>query len=194
MKNLFILVLCSVFLLMIACTSFKPAAQSERQIETDSTPNNPKEIKSANQSSQTNAVGEQNAETGEIISCAPERLYRGESVEIVFTKKHGGKMMIFREPRENFFFIDSTEQGSSPRLTEGEIENSERLTLNTETTRKTNYAKADASGNYTIVERVFNKTGWYRIVIGREALDVEFESMPVTGMCRIYYVNRKRPK
>ena len=138
---------------------------------------------------------EDSEEGNEIKNCTPKKLYRGDTFEIIFAKKHGGKMLVYREPRENFYFLDTLspdEEGGFPKLTEAEIEKSLSLQLNTETTRKTNFRKTDSSDNY-VVDRVFNKTGWYRVVIGHQSLDVNFIDMPVTGSCRVYYINKKRP-
>ena len=141
------------------------------------------------------AHNEDSEEGNEIKNCTPKKLYRGDTFEIIFAKKHGGKMLVYREPRENFYFLDTLspdEEGGFPKLTEAEIEKSLSLQLNTETTRKTNFRKTDSSDNY-VVDRVFNKTGWYRVVIGHQSLDVNFIDMPVTGSCRVYYINKKRP-
>lgn len=196
MKNLLSLTLFLSFFVILSggCASSPSVAQSERQPKVEPNANTPSNLHSTGNSNLTNTSDTQNAEEGEIINCTPQKLYRGETVEIIFAQQHGGKMAVYREPRESFFFLNSNEDGSSPILTEAEIEKSAKLELNTETTRKINYAKADSSGSYTKIDRVFNKTGWYRIIVGREPLDVEFESIPVTGMCRIYYVNKKRPK
>lgn len=142
---------------------------------------------------QSNTVDD-NAENGnEIKTCTPKKLYRGDTLSIVFAEKHGGKMLIYREPRENFYFLDSDADGSFPKLTEAEIEKLSSLELSTETTLQTNFRKTDSSGNY-VIDRVFNETGWYQINIGHQALDVDFVDMPVTGACRVYYVNKKRPQ
>lgn len=142
----------------------------------------------------TNNLNNNYEEGNEITNCSPEKIYRGEILSISFRKPHGGKMLIYREPRENFYFINTNETGSSPILTEELLENSSNLELDTENTRKKNYRKTNSSGEYTIIDRVFNKTGWYWIIIGHEPLDVDFLDMPVTGSCRFYYVNKKRPQ
>lgn len=149
---------------------------------------------SAAQKTNTNQldITDNNLQGGnEIKSCTPEKLYRGDTLNILFAENHGGKMLIYREPRENFYFLDTGEDGTFPKLTEAEIKKLSSLELNTESTLQTNFRKTDSSGNY-VIDRVFNKTGWYQVNIGHQALDVDFIDMPVTGSCRVYYVNKKR--
>lgn len=130
----------------------------------------------------------------EITDCSPKKIYRGETLTISFSTNHGGHLAIYPETKKSFYFIESENlEGENPQITETELKKLSSLELNTETTRKTNFNKVDKKENF-LVERVFNKTGWYRIVVAHEGLDVDFIDMPVTGSCRIYYIDALKKK
>lgn len=143
----------------------------------------------------SNKVADENEDVGnEITECSPQKIYRGETLKISFRENHGGHFAIYPENREKFYFIESENMdGENPQITETELKKLQQIELNTETTSKTDFNKTDSAENY-VIAKVFDKTGWYRVIIGHQGLDVDFIDMPVTGSCRVYYVNKKRPR
>ncbi len=141
---------------------------------------------------QTNAdYNNESKEGNEIKACSPQKIYQGETLMISFRKPHGQNFAIFNEKTRDFYFLTENDRYYFPYVRYDEFKEYLSLELDVSKVRN-NSEKLDSEGYY-LSKPYFTKTGWYRVIIGHQALDVDFEDMPVTGSCRIYYVNKKRP-
>lgn len=104
-----------------------------------------------------------------------------------FNKPHGGYLAILRKKGNVWFFLYSREKDKTPSWNIDELKSLSKIEFNTETARNyATYKKFDR-----VNERIFKKTGWYRVMVSHE--DFGQDDPPWTGMCEIYYVNKKRP-
>jgi len=152
---------------------------------------NAKQVGNAN-SNQINAIVDDSETENEITACSPEKIYRGETFKVSFKESHGKNFAIYNEKTREFYFLTANNRYYFPFIAPDEFEKLSFIELDTLKVRN-NSEKLDSEGYY-IPKPYFTKTGWYEVIIGHQALDVDFEDMPVTGSCRIYYVNEKRPK
>ncbi len=143
-------------------------------------------------SNQINAIDDENSEEGnEIINCSPEKIYRSETLKISFKKSHGHNFAIYNEKTRDFYFLTANDRYYFPFISPDDFEKLTDIEFDTQKVRGAS-EELDSEG-YNKSKPYFTKTGWYRVIIGHQALDVDFEDMPVTGSCRIYFVNKKRP-
>lgn len=126
----------------------------------------------------------------EITECVPQKVYRGETLKISFKKSHGKNLAIYNERTRDFYFLTENAPYYFPQMLPDEFEKHTFIELNTQKVRSAS-DKIGADG-YNKSKPYFDRTGWYRVIIGHQGLDVDFIDMPVTGSCRIYYVNKKR--
>lgn len=153
----------------------------------------------ANAKSKGNVVSDEantavvDSENGnEITDCLPQKVYRGETFRVSFKKPHGQNFAIYNEKTRDFYFLTANGQDYFPFISPDEFEKRAYINLDTLAVRNPS-EELDSDGDNKS-KPYFTKTGWYRVIIGHQALDVDFIDMPVTGSCRIYYVNKKRPK
>ncbi len=147
-------------------------------------------------SNQTNSViiNEKNLkESDEITNCSPQKIYKDETLIISLKKLHGLEFAIYNEKTKDFYFLTANGQWYFPYISPDEFKNYLTLKLNTSEVRNRTDEEVESVGGYK-TKPFFSKTGWYQVIIGHHALDVDFIDMPVTGSCRVYYVNKKRPK
>lgn len=130
----------------------------------------------------------------EIIKCSPKKVYKGESFKVLFKKGHGKNFAIYNKKTRHFYFLTETSPYFYPYLSTDKFKELLEIEFNTKEVRSSGEdLEVDENGEY-ISKPFFSKTGFYRIIVGHQALDVDFIDMPITGMCEIYYVNKKRPK
>jgi hypothetical protein len=128
----------------------------------------------------------------EITACSPEKVYRGESFKVSFVKSHGKNFAIYHEKTREFYFLTANDKYYFPFISPDEFKKMTEVEF--DTTKVTNESDEVDGDGYYKPKPYFTKTGWYRVIIGQQALDVDFIDMPVTGSCRIYYINKKRPR
>lgn len=129
-------------------------------------------------------------EENEITECSPQKVYLGESFKVSFKKKHGKNFAIYNEKSKDFYFLTENAPYYFPQMSPDEFEKLSFIEFDTQEVR----SSSDEIGKdgYNKAKPFFDQTGWYRIIVGHQALDVDFIDMPITGSCRIYYVNKKR--
>lgn len=127
----------------------------------------------------------------EITECSPQRVYRGETFKISFKKSHGKNFAIYNEKTRDFYFLTLPAKEYFPQMLPDEFEKLTFIEFDTQKVRSS--SDEIGSDGYNKSKPYFDRTGWYQIIIGHQGLDVDFIDMPVTGSCRIYYVNKKRP-
>lgn len=138
-----------------------------------------------------NAVdSEDPADGNEITECSPEKVFQGDILKISFEKNHGQNFAIFNEETRDFYFLTANNLSYFPYMPPGDFK--QQLTLELDVSKVRSASGEVDSEGYNKSKPYFTKTGWYRIIIGHQALDVDFEDMPVTGSCRIYFINKKR--
>jgi hypothetical protein len=121
------------------------------------------------------------------LSCAPRKLFRGDSLRLTMSVPHGGDLAIIA-PGGDYFLLsfrqpDKTDARQS--LFDWEAFKSRRqLTLDTARLKTKPYIAGRDEP-----EPVFTKTGWYRVRLS-ENLATD-DGTPVSE-CRVYYVNAKR--
>ena len=131
-------------------------------------------------------------ETGnEITGCSPERIYQGETLTVTFRKSHGQNFAIYNEKTRYFYFLTENNRYYFPYIRYDEFK--EMSSLDLEVSKVRSMSEEIDSEGYNKSKPYFTKTGWYRVIIGHQALDVDFIDMPVTGSCRVYYVNKQCP-
>jgi len=133
----------------------------------------------------TNTVAEVE-NVGEIISCTPEKIYRGETLTVAMKTPHGIYSAIRREKGGKWFFLYGGE-GNEPTWDDITFTKLPEITINTET--------AYNSTNVEVGEKpakIFTKTGKYRLMVSPE--DFGQDDPLWTGMCEIDYVDKKRPQ
>lgn len=168
------LIICSV-----ACYDSQSAVQSPKVFLED------KSVTTSNTISETSiknpiSVGD------EIENCTPEKLYRGDSISVKFNKSHGGYSAIRRIKDDKWFFLYNYTEDNILSYDIDEFKLVSQIEINTETARSfATYRQFDR-----VNERIFNKTGRYRVMVSHE--DFGQDDPPWTGMCEVYYVNEKR--
>lgn len=138
---------------------------------------------------ESHVITEGSFDLREIRSCTPAKLFRDDTVKIEFSANHGRNFAIFNEKTREFYFL--TENGFQPSMLPEEFRKIETLKLKLSEVF-TRSDKTNSDGEF-IQKPFFTTSGKYRIIIGHQGLDVEFESMPISGMCIIDYVNKPRP-
>ena len=142
---------------------------------------------------ESNTIDDKNIDEGnEIKQCSPEKIYQGEIIEITFNTSHGKKFAIYNEKTRDFYFLTENAPYYFPQISPDEFEKLESIKLDTSKVRSS--SDEIGSDGYNKSKLYFDRTGWYRVIVGHQALDVDFADMTVTGSCRIYYVNEKRPR
>lgn len=136
-----------------------------------------------------NVTTEGKADDREIRSCQPEKLYKGDTLKIEFAAVHGRNLAIFNEKTRDFYFL--TENAGEPSMLPDEFAKLRSVEL--EVSKVRNFVQQNDVGDERRSTPFFTKTGWYRVIIGHQALDVDFESMPISGMCRVHYTDSSRP-
>lgn len=195
MNNLNVTFLLVISILFYGCDGNHSAAMNNRNSPiVQATVNTNANVKTTvnTESNKANSVAENEEEGNEITSCLPQNIYRGESFKVTFKKNHGQNFAIYNEKTREFYFLTANDRYYFPFLSPDEFE---KLTsIEFETLKVRNDSKELDREGYNKSKPYFTKTGWYRVIIGHQALDVDFIDMPVTGSCRIYYVNKNRPK
>ena len=148
-------------------------------------------LKTDAESIESNTAVVDNEDGNEITECLPQKVYRGETFKISFKKPHGQNFAIYNEKTRDFYFLTENGRYYFPYVRYDEFK--EYLSLDLDTSKVRNASEEIDSEGYNKSKPYFTKTGWYRVIIGHQGLDVDFIDMPVTGSCRIYYVNKKRP-
>ena len=130
-------------------------------------------------------------EGNEIKQCSPKKIFQRETLTITFRKSHGQNFAIYNEKTRYFYFLTENDRWYFPYIRYDEFK--KLLSLDLEVSKVRSMSEEIDSEGENKSKPYFTKTGWYRVIIGHQALDVNFIDMPVTGSCRIYYVNKKRP-
>lgn len=125
-------------------------------------------------------------DVGEIKSCSPEKIYRGETLTASLKTPHGIYSAIRRVKDNKWFFLYGGKE-NEPAWNDNSFTKLPEITINTKTAY--NSTNVDVGEK---PEKIFTKTGKYRLMVSRE--DFGQDDPPWTGMCEIYYVNKKRPQ
>jgi hypothetical protein len=131
-----------------------------------------------------NTIAETSLDEDKIKSCSPEKIYRGETLTVTFNQPHGGYAAIRRMNDNRWFFLNDIEK-SEPVWTVEQLKSLPQIKIQTTAINATN------STENAIAEKIFAKSGRYRIMIGDE--DFGQDDPPWTGMCEVEYVDGKRP-
>lgn len=122
----------------------------------------------------------------EITKCSPKTIYRGETLNISLKTPHGKYSAILRFDNKKWFFLYGG-VGNNPDWTDTSFSQISEISINTETSfNSTNVEVGEKP------EKIFTKTGKYRVLVSDE--DFGQDDPIWTGMCEIYYINKKRPK
>ena len=138
-------------------------------------------ITNANHSSTVN----KNEDVGEIKSCSPEKIYRGETLSAFLKTPHGIYSAIRRVKDNKWFFLYGGKE-NKPAWNDDSFTKLSEITINTEAA----YNSTNVDVGET-PEKIFTKTGKYRLMVSYE--DFGQDDPPWTGTCEVYYVNKKRP-
>jgi hypothetical protein len=121
------------------------------------------------------------------LSCAPRKIFRGDSLKLKMSVPHGGDLAIIA-PGGDYFLISFWQPDKTaarqPLFDWEEFKSKRQLTFDT-SRLKVQPWMAGRDEN----ELVFTKTGWYRVRLS-ENLETD-DGTPVSE-CRVYYVNAKR--
>ena len=194
MKTLNLTVFLFFSLLFSGCDANHSAAMDDRNskiiqpaVKANANNQTNKNIKNG----ETNTAVTDDEDGNEITECSPQKIYRGETFIVSFRKSHGQNFAIYNEKTREFYFLTANAPFYFPQIPPDEFEKLTQLELDTLKVRNDSKELDDSGENKS--KLYFDRTGWYRIIIGHQALDVDFIDMPVTGSCRVYYVNKKRP-
>lgn len=121
------------------------------------------------------------------LSCAPRKLFRGDSLRLTMSAPHGGDLAVVA-PGGDYFLLsfwqpDKTDAWQ-PIFDWEAFKRMRQLTLDTARLKTKPYIAGRDEP-----ESVFTKTGWYRVRLS-ENLATD-DGTPVSE-CRVYYVNAKR--
>lgn len=121
------------------------------------------------------------------LSCAPQKLFRGDSLRLTMSVPHGGDLAVVA-PGGDYFFLsfwqpDKTD-ARQPLFDWEAFKSRRQLTLDTARLKTKPYIAGRDEP-----ELVFTKTGWYRVRLS-ENLETD-DGTPVSE-CRVYYVNAQR--
>lgn len=143
--------------------------------------------------SKTNEVEDKNSqEVNEIKDCSPQKIFKGETLTISFKDPHGQNFAIYNEKTRDFYFLTANDRYYFPYVHPDKFR--KYLSLEFDTAKVRSMSEEIDSEGYNKSKPYFTKTGWYRVIIAHQALDVDFIDMPITGSCRVYYVNEERPQ
>lgn len=121
------------------------------------------------------------------LSCAPRKIFRGDSLKLKMSVPHGGDLAIVA-PGGDYFLISFWQPDKTaarqPLFDWEEFKSKRQLVFDT-SRLKVQPWMAGRDEN----EPVFTKTGWYRVRLS-ENLETD-DGTPVSE-CRVYYVNAKR--
>lgn len=175
----------SIFLLS-GCNSTQSASANDL---TSATPEPTANVSPTVASSTINANHsgsvDENEDVGEIKSCSPEKVYRGETFTAFLKTPHGVYSAIRRVEDNRWFFLYGDNE-NEPAWNDSSFTKLSEITINTETAY--NSTNVDVGEK---PEKIFTKTGKYRLMVSRE--DFGQDDPPWTGMCEFFYVNKKRP-
>lgn len=123
-------------------------------------------------------------DTGDIKTCSPEKLYRGEILTVALKQPHGNYLAIRRMSDTRWFFLNDAER-SQPVWNRAEFKMLSEIKINPETA-------VNATNNPETPEKIFNRPGKYRVMVSDE--DFGQDDPPVTGICEVEYFHQKRQK
>jgi len=129
---------------------------------------------------------DRDGDVGEIKSCSPEKIYHGETLTASLKTPHGIYSAIRRGKDNKWFFLYGG-KGNEPAWNDNSFTKLSEITINTETA----YNSTNVDVGET-PEKIFTKTGKYRLMVSHE--DFGQDDPPWTGMCEVYFVNKKRPQ
>jgi hypothetical protein len=133
-------------------------------------------------------------EVNEITGCMPQKIYKGETIKLSFEKNHGENFAIISEKTKDYYFLTYDDSSYFPIMPSDKFK--ELLTLELKTSKVRSMSDKTYNGVSFKSKLFFTQTSWYWVLISHQGLDVDFEDAinRSTGRCRIYYVNKKRPK
>jgi hypothetical protein len=186
MKNLNFILMLSFFISTLNACNFSQTIPVNKE---DKTP------LSVNKSSNNSKSDTEDLEKiNEITSCSPEKIYKGENLTISFEKNHGENFAIISEKTRDYYFLTLDDTSYFPIMPPDKF--GELLTLELKTSKVSILRGETRNGVFFKSKPFFTRTGWYLVLIGHQELDVDFEDaiLRSSGRCRVYYVNKKRPK
>lgn len=130
-------------------------------------------------------AGNNDEDVGEIKSCSPEKVFLGDLLTVSLKVPHGRYSAILRVKDKTWFFLYG--ENSEPAWNDRSFIFLSEITINTETAFNSTNVEVGKTP-----EKIFTKTGKYRVMVSRE--DFGQDDPPWTGMCEVYYENKKRPK
>lgn len=180
-----ILILSFFISLLAGCNSTQSASANNRILATPKpTANVSPTVAPVANANHSNNVDE-DEDVGEIISCSPEKVYFGETLTVSMKTPHGMYSAIRRVKDNKWFFLYGGKE-NEPAWNDNAFTKLSEITVNTETAfNSTNVEIGETP------EKIFTKTGKYRLMVSHE--DFGQDDPPWTGMCEVYYVNKKRP-
>lgn len=126
----------------------------------------------------------ENTDMGEITSCYPEQLFRGDVLTIKLKVPHGRYSAILRKKDQRWFFLYGGGK-NNPNWDDPSFTMTDEIAINTETALNATNVDLDAPP-----EKIFDKTGVYRIMVSHE--DFGQDDPPWTGMCEISYSHESK--
>lgn len=174
MKKFLVLVLGLLFSLS-GCKSIDSAAKINTNLQPTVTPD-----KDLNISPNTNSDKSKNE--SEIKECLPQKLYRGDVLTVSFHPEHSGYLAILRLSDRRWFFLNDV-PNSFPVFGIEELKKLSEIKINTADAVNTTNSEENK-----INERIFRKTGKYRIMTSNE--DFGQDDPPWTGMCEVFYYDK----
>ena len=112
---------------------------------------------------------------------------------------HGGYLAVVN-PAGKYFFLTSdtpeasradTEAGAHPLINTTDFVNMNSLQLATTEAQAVDWAKHWRGGKGR-AEKIFNRTGWYKLLISH--MNFERDNPSYDSLCKVRYVNRQRVK
>lgn len=187
-KSLNLILLSCFFLAFLnGCNRSQTAAQNNKNtvvVKPTANPNTKTATANENSLSAANANtadAVSQTDDGEIKSCSPEKLYRGEILTVNLTQPHGDYAAIRRMNDDKWFFLNDAER-SEPVWSRAEFKTLSAIKINTATAVNTT--------NSETAEKIFNKTGKYRVMVSDQ--DFGQDDPLVTGICEVEYFHQKR--
>lgn len=195
MKTLNLILFLVFVVFLINCDLNHSAAmdnQNSIPIQPKPTANANKKLNDNTGKGESNTNVEDKDEGNEITDCSPQKIYKGEILKVSFKKDHGQNFAIYNEETKDFYFLTANRENYFPFISPSEFEKRSYINLDTKAVRNPSEDLFSDGDNKS--KQYFEKTGWYRVIIGHQGLDVDFIDMPVTGSCRVYYENKERSK
>ena len=133
------------------------------------------------------------------LRCSPQRLYRGDTLNIEMPAPHGGYLAVVNPAGKYFFLTSDTpeasrserEAGAHPVINATDLININSLQLATTEAKAVDWAKHWRAGKGR-AEKIFNRIGWYKLLISH--MNFERDNPSYDAMCRVRYINRQRVK